>query len=59
MELCNLCTATSTLSTPVLAQHTLEDATTAAAAAVAASARARLYEHSMVAPGVARSTVAH
>ncbi|KAH7218897.1 hypothetical protein DER44DRAFT_804908 [Fusarium oxysporum] len=46
MELCNLCTATATLSTPVLAQHALEDTTTAAAAA-AASAGARLYDHSI------------
>lgn len=64
MELCNLCTATATLSTPVLAQHALEDTTTAAAAA-AASAGARLYDHAIAkaaaypGPGVARHTAAH
>lgn len=47
MELCNLCTATATLSTPVLAQHALEDTTTAAAAAAYPG------------PGVARHTAAH
>ncbi|KAM0402924.1 hypothetical protein HYE67_008321 [Fusarium culmorum] len=66
MELCNLCVTTSTLSTPVLAQHVLEDTTTAAAAAAAAaSAGTRLYNHSIgktVAypePGVVRHTAAH
>ncbi|KAF5713465.1 hypothetical protein FMUND_7929 [Fusarium mundagurra] len=66
MELCNLCTATATLSTPVLAQHALEDTTTAAAAAAAAaSAGARLYDHSIAkaaaypGPGVARHAAAH
>ncbi|KAF4990879.1 hypothetical protein FGRMN_8188 [Fusarium graminum] len=40
MELCNLCTATATLSTPVLAQHGLEGAATA-------SAGVRLYEQTI------------
>jgi hypothetical protein len=63
MELCNLCAATATLSTPVLAQHALEDTT--AAAAVAASAGTRLYDHSIAkaavypGPGVVRHTAAH
>ncbi|RBQ72420.1 hypothetical protein FVER14953_00849 [Fusarium verticillioides] len=61
MELCSLCTATATLSTPVLAQHALEDTTTAAAA----SAGARIYDHSIAkaaaypGPGVAHHTAAH
>lgn len=66
MELCNLCVTTSTLSTPVLAQHALEDTTTAAAAAAAAaSAGTRLYNHSIgktvayPGPGVVRHTAAH
>jgi hypothetical protein len=63
MELCNLCAATATLSTPVLAQHALEDTT--AAAAAAASAGTRLYDHSIAkaavypGPGVVRHTAAH
>lgn len=63
MELCNLCAATGTLSTPVLAQHALEDTT--AAAAAAASAGTRLYDHSIAkaavypGPGVVRHTAAH
>lgn len=62
MELCNLCAATATLSTPVLAQHGLEDTT--AAAAAAASAGTRLYDHSIAkaavypGPGVVRHTAA-
>jgi hypothetical protein len=63
MELCNLCAATATLSTPVLAQHALEDTTAAAAAAT--SAGTRLYDHSIAkaavypGPGVLRHTAAH
>lgn len=62
MELCNLCAATATLSTPVLAQHALENTT--AAAAAAASAGTRLYDHSIAkataypGPGVVRHTAA-
>ncbi|KAF4978094.1 hypothetical protein FZEAL_5484 [Fusarium zealandicum] len=40
MELCGLCTATATLSTPVLAQHAIEGTST-----VAASSGTRLYDH--------------
>ncbi|KAF5023330.1 hypothetical protein F66182_4638 [Fusarium sp. NRRL 66182] len=64
MEVCDLCAATATLSTPVLAQHAIEGTTTAAAAAVA-SAGTRLYGHSIAkaatypGPGVARHAAAH
>ncbi|KAF4999129.1 hypothetical protein FDECE_11592 [Fusarium decemcellulare] len=67
MELCNLCAATATLSTPVLAQHAIEETSTTAvaAAAAAASAGTGLYNHPFTkaatypGPGVTRHTAAH
>lgn len=67
MELCNVCTATTTLSTPVLAQQAIEDTSTAAAvaAAAAASAGTSLYESPFAkaatypGPAVTRHTAAH
>lgn len=67
MELCNVCTATATLSTPVLAQQAIEDTSTAAAvaAAAAASAGTSLYESPFAkaatypGPAVTRHTAAH
>ncbi|KAM5355728.1 hypothetical protein ACJ41O_002374 [Fusarium nematophilum] len=61
MELCSLCTATATLSTPVLAQH-VEDAS---ATAAGASASTRLYDHPFTKaatypqPEVTRHAAAH
>ncbi|UPK97745.1 hypothetical protein LCI18_008680 [Fusarium solani-melongenae] len=67
MELCNVCNATATLSTPVLAQQAIEDTSTAAAvaAAAAASAGTSLYESPFAkaatypGPAVTRHTAAH
>lgn len=65
MELCNVCAATATLSTPVLAQQAIEDTSTAAAVAAAASAGTSLYESPFAkaatypGPAVTRHTAAH